>query len=104
MSIQNDPTLAGARPGSPPLPVSSGLRVIASLPTATLVVDAQGIILMANRRAARILERGAEALCGASFTACKPPCPFAAPPSSETSPGPTVGTSGMSTGNRSAAL
>jgi signal transduction histidine kinase len=56
---------AGRRPEAPPLPVSSGLRIIGSLPTAALVVDARGVIVMANRRAARILERTEEALRGA---------------------------------------
>lgn len=64
MSDKPDPMLAGTKPEAPPLPVSSGLRIIGSLPTAALVVDARGVIVMANRRAARILERSEEALRG----------------------------------------
>ena len=64
MSDKPDPTPAGTKPGASPLPASSGLRIIGSLPTAALVVDAQGVIAMANRRAARILERSEEALRG----------------------------------------
>jgi signal transduction histidine kinase len=66
VSIERGSQSPTPRTVKPPAPKAlDGLRVIASLPTAVLVVDALGTILMANRRAARILERGEEALRGA---------------------------------------
>jgi signal transduction histidine kinase len=64
VSTKLEPSIVASRPAVPPLPLASGLRIIGSLPTAVLVVDADGVVLMTNRRAARILERSEEALRG----------------------------------------